>query len=260
VPRSASWFLSFLRHTEEKQQTARLLKELLQPYQAQTSSILDLGCGDGSFSASVLAGFGPTVAYTAIDAEKSLLDAAQKNIRHIGLGRSHFIHHHWLDGLAQLEEKFDLILASHIGYYSEDIVHFMAEIKRHLAPNGSAILIHETKEAFPNRMRKRYQAPIITDVPESLAPCAEEYVIESWITPARSDWKKILCAPYNQLQAGDKQSRDLLEFCVQLSAEDLADQERLDDYIAQIEKEYAQYAGRFYLPSKIQMIKSIADN
>lgn len=254
--RPVFWFLSFLAHSEEKKDTVTALRPILETYLNEPCHMLDLGCGDGEFSAQLLADAPKNLHYNAIDESEHLLFHAQKNLEKLGFTHLKFIQDHWQTGLHQLKQQFDLILASHIGYYCDDMADFLATLRQHLTATGTAILVHETQDAFPNRMRQKYRAPLLTNITEHLPRCQIEKEIISWITPASNNWEKALYAPYDQLIGEEKELRHLLEFCVQKPAETLQEEGMLEQYIQDVEAEYQLHQGRFYLPSLIQFVSN----
>lgn len=164
----------------EHRQFGESLNKFLASYFQRGFSMLDLGCGDASFTSTAL--LNTTISeYTGIDLSKSALDIARSNMAVIDCDRN-FLQGNFLELIPELvltnEDRFDVVLMSfslhHLGIEEKEIViHKIWDI---LQPNGVFILIdivsqdNEDREAYI----KRYLEGVRNNWSE-LAP--EEYVM-----------------------------------------------------------------------------------
>lgn len=142
----------YLCHHSAKHALSEWLDGLARPF-----SFLDLGCGDASFSAEVLAGR-PVTSYTGIDISPVALDLAREYTSQIAAPVS-LMPGDFLTGAGSLPGSYDVIYIGlslhHLSRPEKEF--FFGELRRRTAPGGSLLVYDpilspgEVREAFMGR-------------------------------------------------------------------------------------------------------------
>lgn len=108
--------------------------------------ILDLGCGDASYTAQALAGISFSH-YIGVDLSTVALGIAAENLAQLP-GRAEFITANFVDYVQACSHQFDLILMSfslhHLTYGDKD--QFLGQLRRVLRPGGIFLMIDVLRE------------------------------------------------------------------------------------------------------------------
>lgn len=115
---------------------------------SKDSNILEIGCGEGLLLYELQAqGFSNT---EGIEPSKTAYSRALKK----GL----VVHNDYLENLS-LENKYDLIIMSHVLEHVEDPVEYVKTLKKHLKPNGYLLLTQTNCEGLiPKRLGSAWYA------------------------------------------------------------------------------------------------------
>lgn len=115
--------------------------------------ILDLGCGDASYTAQALSGI-PFSHYVGVDLSTVALALAAENFAQFP-SRTEFVTANFVDYIQACQDQFDLVLMSfslhHLTYGDKD--QFLGQLKRILRPGGVFLMIdvfREVGESLPD--------------------------------------------------------------------------------------------------------------
>lgn len=106
--------------------------------------VLEVGCGHGVavdlLCARLAAGTGHV---TAVDRSPAMVAAAaRRNADHVAAGRARFVTAPLVD--ADLgDERFDRVLAVHVGAFGGRATPELEVVRRHLAPGGTLAVVHQ---------------------------------------------------------------------------------------------------------------------
>lgn len=120
-------------------------------------SFLDLGCGDGSFSAGVLRER-PVSCYTGMDLSPVALDLARDNTAGLGCPVE-LIHGDFLTGISSLPRQYDIIyIGLSLHHLPRDEKRFFfGELRKKISPGGALLVFDpvlnpgETRDAYMGR-------------------------------------------------------------------------------------------------------------
>lgn len=171
---------NYMEHVE----IDRVLHQYLTERAPHPFSCLDLGCGDASFSARLLANLSPS-AYTGVDLSATALELASQNLASLRIPIS--LKQQELQAfLSSCENRFDVILSSFsIHHLSSDLKQaYLAQVKQNLNPGGVLLLVDvfrqegESRQSYIDRYRENiytYWTEISPEVQQSLI----QHIIDS---------------------------------------------------------------------------------
>jgi hypothetical protein len=209
------WFFEFIKRTNEKELTkyaiSQIIRYLIKSIREEGKSdllnskakhvVVDIGCGEGTFTAGMLEAFIEEelrIKIHGIDADqKSVYKAISKidSIRRtkdsdkeeesfsqmvergvytaeggrlvsaIGMSGDKIICGNCFDDdFDQLPQNPLLMIVSHVAYYSGDIKSFVNKILRKAGPDTIIIFAHQSHLSEVNKMRVEFDSPLKTDV------------------------------------------------------------------------------------------------
>ncbi len=152
------------------------LEQYLQKHQVpEPIAILELGCGDASFSSRTLSNL-KIWSYTGVDLAPNALEEARKNLQILQCNL-HLQAQELLSFLNSCQDKFDLILAvfaiHHLGV--EQKKQFLTQVYQHLNPQGRLIWIdvfridQESREEYLSRYWQHLQNHFLSFSPDEIA-------------------------------------------------------------------------------------------
>lgn len=103
--------------------------------------VLDLACGDGSYSAWLVAQGGPGVEACAVDLSKNWLDLAQDNAERAGTAEQVRAVAASALSLPFYDDSFDFVWCAQSLYSLPDVTAVLAELRRVLRPGGTIALL-----------------------------------------------------------------------------------------------------------------------
>jgi len=159
---NSSPFEVFLAHTDEKEQLGKLLVDRISQLPSTEIALLDVGCGDGSLAASLLAGLTEKdTSYTGIDPVQFNIDKAAANLQHTHseiqlrtVGFEDF----------QAPTKYDVIIASNLYHLGEhEVVDFIHRLQTMLLSTGVGYFIYRDDQDDILTMRQQFESRLYED-------------------------------------------------------------------------------------------------
>lgn len=149
---------NYMEHAEVQQIIHRCLKHRYE----SSFSMLDLGCGDASFSANLLTNL-PIHAYTGVDIAKNALELAHSSLQVLNCPVT-LVQQDLLKFLASHGAKFDVILSAFSIHHlsSEQKQLFLYHAKQRLNPGGILLFLDVFRKEEESRARylQRYSENI----------------------------------------------------------------------------------------------------
>jgi precorrin-6B methylase 2 len=183
---TSTWFDTFVQHTNQKEETARLFYSLFTKLRRKDyplDKVLDIGCGNGSLSAkivSILTQLNPLASYEAIEYDI-------KYVRWVlqALKETHIERHKIVLGncfgkdIKELSNDANIIIVSNVAYYAKDISSFCEEvIKKLKKENSLVVFIHESSSSDMNTLRSKYGAKVQTDTVNEIEKYLRDQKVE----------------------------------------------------------------------------------
>ncbi len=265
----SEWFASFLRHTEQKKLTSKALAELITEYETQALitdgvKILDIGCGEGELSESVVNSFKKNWidSYCGIDSDADFLSQLNEKFKDKAF-QTRLLKKDCFDMDYKELGKYNFILASNILYYCKDIPSYFSSVLPNLDDQGMLVFIHENSTSTPKAMRKKYMANIAGDIPDTIKcgaekhnVCIKEHSVSSSITfnTNISSLLGSIKTHKESIQILGRENCLLLEFIAQTSLQDLERKGVLIAYLADIENVLLENDNKIPIVSRIQVI------
>ncbi len=171
---------NYMEHVE----IDRVLHQYLTDRAPNPFSFLDLGCGDASCSARLLANLSPS-AYTGVDLSMTALELARRNLAALKIPIA--LKQQELQAfLSSCAERFDVILSSFSIHHlaSDRKQEYLTQVKQNLNPGGILLLVDvfrqegESRQAYIDRYRENiytYWTEISPEVQQSLI----QHIIDS---------------------------------------------------------------------------------
>lgn len=188
--KTAGWFDAFYSNTDEKRVTATAVeKRVLEPlkdriYSSLPLKVLDVGCCESDFPLQLMQIFHSMTEgqffYFGIDrngtavrnvAQNKIISERQEGKKFssdfyvadfFSLFRNEYAHmfDHSSERVKFGGQKFNLIICSHVAYYTKDISRFVDIALDTVYKNGFAVFIHESEQSLPKLRSKECGAPV----------------------------------------------------------------------------------------------------
>jgi ubiquinone/menaquinone biosynthesis C-methylase UbiE len=124
-----------------------IFKDLIKP----GFSIIDLGCGPGTFTIDLAEYAGPEGSVLAVDLQKEMLDTLKNKAANYGMA-DRIICHQCSKNSLNLIEQADFILAFYMVHEVPDQKRFYTEVTENLKPDGTFLIVepkfHLSKKGF----------------------------------------------------------------------------------------------------------------
>lgn len=268
----ALWFEAFVRNTDQKSMTVGLLSGFLdQMYgdHKKPLSFMDVGCSKGRQGYDIISRLPKNAFnYIGIDAEARDLEEARRLFQ-IGqipakfvLGNCFNEEDHNKLGLA------DIVLISHVAYYTRDLRSFTKSYTNKINSNGLALFIHNVPESDTRQLRNKYGTDLTLDVTaflemflDNLGMKAVTYrshlhfpgnVAEYWGMLSQASFSTSFITENQDLQ----DAKHLLEFIVQQPLEVLQEKGLLDAYLTDVKEKLERQSNCLYLESRLQVVNA----
>ncbi len=129
-----------------------------------TINFLDLGCGEGGLTVLITENIKnifseSQINLCAIDKSSFLLEELRVKISEISKNNNISIETRKADifeRIHYLDIKFDIVMCSHVFYYSKDLKNDLINIKKLLKPEGILCIVHESERSDFKKLRKKY--------------------------------------------------------------------------------------------------------
>ena len=159
----------------------RVWRAIIEEIPRDAGSIVEIGCGVGSFSRYIKRRFRDKIVY-GIDSSQAAIDKANKRYpgQDIIFMREDFFN---------LHEKFDCVVSVHV-FILFEVDQFLEQLKRVLNPGGTAILSFTLPTLFTKLHRLFYRVVVGDDIifkdPEFLLQKAADHGFSSYLK--KIDW------------------------------------------------------------------------
>lgn len=163
------WFKAYLKYSNEKTSIANEINKTFNNNEyfeylnnKKNIKILDIGCGNGLLTEKVLNNMisilpNKKIKIDALDVNDKLLEEFDsrlgkfKNNVIVDSKKQNFF------GTKSQDSKYDLILASHVLYYADNLDNAILNIYNHLDKKGKAIIVHHSgQDCLLSELRAKY--------------------------------------------------------------------------------------------------------
>ena len=222
------WFKAYLKCTNEKESIATEINKILTDSEyAKTLQnkkeikILDIGCGNGLLTEKVLCNViklfpKQKLIVDALDVNEKLLD--EYNVRCDKFQNKICLKSHKKDFFTSdlINNQYDLIIASHVLYYSDNLDKAIKKIYENLSPNGKAIIVHHSGEyCVLSELRAKYNPTSSANLEQTKEDITKIDIIKNSLE--KQDIPHEILKQYFKLtifQNNNKDFRNLISFII----------------------------------------------
>jgi SAM-dependent methyltransferase len=285
-------FESFLNYTNQKILTGILLENFFANLKSQEVifagddpvKLLDIGCGEGTNATEMAQAIKKThvckIDYQGLDYNANFIASTKMRLNRQDIFSSVIANTaDAFSGKTLADNKVDLAIASHVVYHAYDpenkgqenakVQNFLQGVHSSIAKNGIAILIHESSESDPNKLRDGFDSRLmpntdmkISQAAETLGLCIRNLAFDTKLNfPALSEdeWAQ-LKNPSSYKTAtfkeGFKQVLNLVGFVVQRDLNDLCKSGQLADFIDGVKSQIDKNGGFLIIKCNMQVLLS----
>lgn len=271
-PATAEWFAEFESHTNQKECTQNVLVSFLSKFlkDKETVRVLDIGCARGLLSVNIIKGIGKErVSYSGIDSEASAIEEAQRlfkreNIQATCIQGNCFVE----EGQQQLPDNADVVLLSHVAYYTPNLKEFAKTYVKKLGTDGIAIFIHDAPDSDINQLRTKYQASVSLNTANGIEDALKDNGVHAYSYQTLLQfpntmhhlWDILKRVSYDRKTETHiphfQEAKHLLEFVVQQPLESLQEKGLLGEYLDDVKGKLETQENCLHIRSRMHIVLS----
>ncbi|MFH1402676.1 MAG: class I SAM-dependent methyltransferase [Candidatus Altiarchaeota archaeon] len=132
-------------------------KKIFKPYIKQGYTVLDVGCGPGTFTLDLARMVGEEGVVIALDLQQEMLDKVSMKVGESSLGSRVVVRKCSQDSL-DISDKVDFALAFHMAHEVPDVTSFLKQLRSVLKPEAKLLLVepvfHVSSREFEETVEK----------------------------------------------------------------------------------------------------------
>jgi hypothetical protein len=171
--RYQDWFNSFLLHTNEKIQSAEILKSVVNVLLENRSScvFVDIGAGEGTLAKNiveVLQANCNNISYNGIEVIETYATKANKTLQSLNISLANIQQGNFLEksDLLRMPGDADIILASHVAYYAKNVTEFVLNLTPLVKDDTKLIFVHQSIYSKAIELRDTYRLEDVLASPQ----------------------------------------------------------------------------------------------
>ena len=149
-------------------------EKILRGYIDRGQTVLDVGCGSGTFTIAMARMVGETGKVIAVDVQDGMLQILRKKATKVGLASQIMTHKSGQDGIG-ISDKVDFALAFYMAHEVPDVEAFLREIASLLKPRGKLLIVEPMFHVSASSFRMTREAAQLA----GLKPVSEPKILFS---------------------------------------------------------------------------------
>lgn len=262
-----NWFLAFAENTNQKPVTGEVLTPFIKEICGDKSSItfLDVGCSTAELSKTLCKALGKErVEFHGVDTASEDIKKAQTSLSNYQ--KTFYEGDCFTNEIQNQLPQADIILLSHVAYYALDLNAFAQAYIRKLSDNGVAIFISDALESDTNQFRTQFQASVQLHTASGLEDSLKQNcklnafsykTLLKFPDNMKNLWESLGQVSYDNPakthQPNVQLAKNLLEFVVQQSLEDLQAKGTLDAYLTKAQEKLESQDNYLHIISRLHV-------
>lgn len=173
--RYPEWFNSFLSYTDEKQRMDYIFGELasnLYEHKVKECRVLDIGSGEGTLAEKMITGLRnkcESINYYGIEKLEEYVNSSTYRLQKLNVNIVEIKKGSFLEkkDLAMLPNNGDIIISSHVAYYSQNVTEFVNNLIGKSNKNSTLIFFHQSELSAVTQYRDKYKLLDIENSPSA---------------------------------------------------------------------------------------------